>query len=469
MKLKRIAMLLLIIGSVLAAQPVRAGLISPWQPPQLLYQTTMRVTQPIVLTDYTDHVHIFWLEGPDLEQAPDAPTVIFHVDNTSGEWSEPVDILMPPDGATSIEATIDPYNRIHLVWYGGMNTWYYTSADSSQANEPHSWSIPNKLAVGLSYGDLLADGNGGLHFVYPGYENEGIFYIFSGDGGFSWSLPVNISPPASSQSAANYTQLAIDTNGGLHAAWSEFELPNGWPPTGVYYASSSDGGQTWEHQRALAKDGYVQVTLQAGQDGEVFAGWNAMVSIGGRYFAVTRDGGNTWSEVMAIVPPKSSGMSGYPDMTSDASGSLYLVTPLSGINYLNYVENGWTEPQKISGDLVAERTGSIELPRIAVSHGNRLHVVFEVDFKAIYYTSAITDAPQFERQPLPTPTAKVIEAGSSVETQEPTPIASDLDFATRASKNNNLPSDPSFPILIATLPVVAILLAIVAVRRGKSN
>lgn len=74
---------------------------------------------------------------------------------------------------------------------------------------------------------IFVDGRGGIHVVYPNANNFGESYTYSSGGGASWSSGTTVALPYQDNSAADYTQVAVDSTGTIHVVWTEFQLPNG--------------------------------------------------------------------------------------------------------------------------------------------------------------------------------------------------------------------------------------------------
>jgi hypothetical protein len=116
-------------------QPVASqeGPIS-WSKPLDLSNTPQGSGHPAIITDSYGYVHVFWSEdlGGRLmrpqDSLPSGNTLLYT--RWDGEsWSEPNDILSISDDAVAdfASVTIDPNNRLHVVWSGQKNI-YYSSA-----------------------------------------------------------------------------------------------------------------------------------------------------------------------------------------------------------------------------------------------------------------------------------------------------------------------------------------------------
>jgi hypothetical protein len=131
----------------------------------------------------------------------------------------------------------------------------------------------------------LVTADGRLHVVYavPVNEGRGIYHRSSDDEGESWSDPhVIFDADEAGWSMVDLPQLAVDLQGGLHVLWLRPTLPEDEPAHGIYYAASTDGGETWSAPLTVADGAYawpritvnglnqVHLVWQDGDEGRVW-------------------------------------------------------------------------------------------------------------------------------------------------------------------------------------------------------
>lgn len=438
-----------------------------WSAPFPLFATEDSLQNPAIVADAYDIVHACWAVRAATGATSAAPWVIYHAAKENERWTRPADIILSPGGgsAQAPEVAADPFGHVHIIWYGPNNKIYYSSADGKEAGNSRGWSKPKAIGTGLTHSGILADTTGRLHVVYPGTGSSGVYYTTSLDGGVTWSGSVNVAPTASrDSSAADYAQVAVDSQKGIHVVWTEFKLPDGWPPLGVFYSRSADNGATWSNPFRLASDGYDLATIRTLVDGSVHVIWNGMAGLGGRYYVQSGNQGRSWSKPAPVIPAGQGGTSGYADFIPDATGTLHVATSLGASTLYTAYQNGkWSTPQKVSGDLKGKRETSVEYPRIALSEGNRLHMIFEVGLQEIYYVTRTTDAPAKKSQPLATRTPAAIASPSAA----PTSIAAALPtaIATRVKFNDSAPleTDASTYYPVLTGVILSSIFALVAI------
>jgi hypothetical protein len=113
----------------------------------------------------------------------------------------------------------------------------------------------------------------------------------------------------------------------LHAVWLRASLVNGIGTRAVYYARSSDGGQTWSTPVEVAKGALDWPRIAVGSANQVYLAWNqaraqsagtdasSSVEVWSRF---STDGGQRWSEAARVQGFDQ--VSGPVGLTSDNAG-----------------------------------------------------------------------------------------------------------------------------------------------------
>lgn len=365
-----------------------------WSRPVVIYETAEGgIRSPVLVADKTGRTHAFWWVIESSSADPDQEMqAIYYARESDGEWSTPVDILVS-NGARFPTAAIDPSGSLHVLWQGSLNQYFTSRASVEVALSARAWSPPVALGSGNIRGQITADNLGSLHVVYPGPGSEGVYYQVSSDRGEIWSSASNVSSTRSQDASADWARASVGVDGNVHVVWTEFRLPNGWPPTGVYYSRSDDGGATWTNPEEIAGEGYDQISIAIAGDETVHVVWNGMAGIDGRYHRLSTDGGRTWSEIAMITARGAT--SGPPQIAVDSSETLHLLTSFDGCaQYASWQPEKmeWTQLQCISGaDAMA--SGWIEEPALTVVGGNRVHAMFWDNQERLWHTALTTSAP----------------------------------------------------------------------------
>lgn len=388
-------------------------------------------------------------------------------------WSRPVDVLVSPSGARiSYPAlALDQQGYLHVVWQEANNQIYYSRAHVSMAGTARGWSVPKPLADRDGFRlAIAASSDGLLHFVYAAKAN--FFYRQSADLGRTWTAQTTITT-LNSQFIVDYPSVAADANGHIHTVWTQAKLPEVYPPTGLFYSRSDDGGKTWLSPLQIAAEKYGQPSVIVKGADIVYLAWNGIVSVGDRMYSWSKDGGRTWTPAERISQKISGGFTGSPSLAFDSLGALHLVTSVTGKNgktedvyHLTYTQAGWSQPVFISPGATGRQ--AVDSPALAISNGNQLHVVYEDDHQRIWYTSRIVDVPALPKQVIPTPLS--VPTTAPKQTVMTPPVKASI-APTRNAVDQVEPTDvgikaadPIMPLLIGIVPVLVIILVIVAQR-----
>src|SRR5205085_3423759 len=108
-----------------------------------------------------------------------------------------------------------------------------------------------------------------------------VHYRGSVDNGQTWSGDVTIVGPkdaAGTQTQADYPRVLADAPGRVNVTWNEYQLPDGWPSLGAFYAQSLDGGSKWSSPRRVAPQDYGFVSMLSSQLGVIDRAWSSIAN-----------------------------------------------------------------------------------------------------------------------------------------------------------------------------------------------
>ncbi|MBC8263566.1 MAG: hypothetical protein H8E47_05520 [Anaerolineales bacterium] len=336
MGMKRALLLCLILGFLIGSWCVTAqaqGGGEDWTKPLNLSQTQQSSDSPLIISDSGGTVHVFWSEDVkgELLWEERAPllggTAIFYTRWDGTSWTVPVDILTSPTGAAvgPDGAVVDSEGRLYLT-FGNHCSW----APSSDADSSPAWASPVAFAPAVYDSKITIDRAGHLHIVYAQRYPDGIYHTSSTDGGRTWSDAVRISSRFVEEATRHErVALALDGRGRLHVGWIQ-RGGEAFDETSVWYAQSTDGGQTWTKPLKVAERGpnefvndWVHV-IARGED-EIHLVW-----VGGqanRLHQWSSDGGQTWSGPFHILGDLYA-VAGGDGFAIDGAGTLHMVTQL---------------------------------------------------------------------------------------------------------------------------------------------
>jgi len=360
---------------------------------------------------------------------------------------------------------------------GPEDLWYMSTAGTS-GQSVSSWSPAKRITTSTVgyYADLAIDSHGVLHLIWTEIDQFGwgIYYAHSSNGGTTWSERV----PIDTDHMVWWfrAHLNVDSADHLHIVWEVTDPEYLSRTLGSLYAESTDGGQTWTR---VFMGGQVPQTIPglkrtagtpqptpgsqtsglagkpsgtpqpAQQTPAPQAGSNARVpnapqqpAIGvdgtGQRIFVYRDSdttrilyrlsldGSFWSPPQPLPGVRIGVDRPYDiyDMVTDSAGHVHLAfvgfadgSETESLMLSEWDGRVWTNPQ-----VVVAAPPFPEYPKLAISNGNRLHLVwFDGDITTVdrvpvgvYYSSALTSAPRVTSAARAVPIPAI---------QAPTPLA----------------------------------------------
>jgi len=444
---------LALVGSVAAWMPALAQ-DDGWSQPMLVFENRGLVSHPSLIADKYGQVHAFWVFTQDSNSGDGAKQIYY--DRLDLPDAQPVDIYVGKGNFASLNAV---GNREHLfvMWDGN----FLSEASPAPALSAQAWAQPNTIASAYSQSGLTVGADDSLWLGYGDNTINSIFVRRLNPQTGAWGLPDFVSNTSNTSAAPDAVKMTIAADGSLHVVWTEYQLPNGWPPLGVYYSHSEDGGQNWSAARQMAGNGFNTPNVLAGTGKNLYMTWIGMGGIGGKYFAQSTDEGTTWSGATNLLnTTQGGGSEGAPNMVLDSLGTLHvLFSDNNCVWYLHLDINGWTTPDCISHGVPTSHT---EQPIMTIGLGNRLHVMWWTNDRQLWYTSRQLTTPGQTIQP--TPTAIVATEVPPTATPAPVPTATHIpDYG--AAMDPSLPAQSGAWAVIAGIVPVVLLVGIVALRR----
>ena len=309
------------------------------------------------------------------DDSPDVP--VTEENSTQSENSVFVDpndnkVVLNSNNSTDNPAT-GVYGANDLFTLDGGETWDGEIQGAGEGN-----SGDPTTSIGLN-------GRWFVNYIDGGSNYGGMGVSYSDDQGGSWTT-VNIAPNPGDLADKNH--MWIDNSpdspyeGNIYVAWTDFGGANNYH---VVVSHSSDNGETWSPLKEISStvgNGFSHgVNLTTGPNGEVYAAWALYEGSGltetGVGFAKSVDGGETWTGLKAIDnlqgirdigTSKNMRAASFPVIECDISnsenrGNLYIVWPNKGVPGVNtgndidvYIISShdqgvsWNTPVKINQD-----------------------------------------------------------------------------------------------------------------------
>jgi hypothetical protein len=252
-----------------------------------------------------------------------------------------LDDQTPSEAAKVVQPAlaVDGQDRVHAVWSTGTNgsilySWVHARDYASSA----AWSAPIELPAPAarlrSWPDIVADSRSAdLYALYavPLNEQRGIYVTRSADGGSHWITPTLIIDATAAQwDSVDKPRLALDqSNGTLHAVWLRVLPPGGVGRQVIYYASSTDQGQSWSAPLQVAEGAVDWPRVIVMGPNQVYLAWTQTIPQSGGSAAplsvrglFSPDGGKRWTGAAPIKGLEQ--VSGPIALAADGTGQAYL-------------------------------------------------------------------------------------------------------------------------------------------------
>lgn len=395
-------------------------------------------------------------------------------------WSRPVDILI---GGPKSSLVLDGRQLMHVMYPDGSNV-VVADANQAQAGTSLGWNsaLPLNHGKNAVMGDIQTDDQGVLHAVWIESKDNcdscyQAMYGQSTDSGHTWSLNRVI---YDSQVLPLGIQLVRAPSGTLYALWSY--TPGGDKPAGAGLSISTNNGESWLDQPILIQDdkeAIRQPLLDLDAKGNLLLLQNFGVK-DETFYQTSSDQGTTWSDrtpVPGLFAAKTATGNDYFASVHDSANVTHIIAigrsaknqDLSAVYHLKWDGVSWSAPATVyAGDQF------IELPSLAISNGNYLHLVFSTRDRyriagppdssyQVWYTSLVLDAPQATRIPLPTLTPTSTRTPTLVPTGSPTRRPTSTPLPANAAANAAADdANTQFPVIFAVVPVLGLLVLVVA-------
>jgi hypothetical protein len=384
-------------------------------------------------------------------------------------WDQIKDIAaLPSQGAVTRAAPLIDRQGIFHMTFRNLDI-YYSQAPAQFVSSPGAWLPPNLVTQTGYYTRMALDNQDRLHLIFtkdisdeentacPGCSD--VFYRWSDDHGRSWSAAVDISnlPTGSVK-----PQLVVDPQDNLYVVWEEGPGAGGIGmvnnPTKIMITASYDRGHTWSSPTEfIAPHGTARNSaISVDKTGKLLVTWLGLPE-DLVYYQFSRDQGRSWSPPRPI-PGVWGGWTVYntkldgSEMAVDSAGDVHLVLvgrtaseqESLSVLHLSWDGSTWTQPE-----LITTLKGDVpEWPRIAVSNGNILNVVWFVRPEAqiwngggdyqIWYARGVSAAPAIGPVAWPTPTVTPTSAIAALSTPTPASTATPTPIPTLDSSLSQL-------------------------------
>jgi hypothetical protein len=512
--------------------PTGAQAAGTWSAATKLSGDTRWTWFPDVAADDSGNVHITWSGQYATPGALDIGA-LFYVTGNGQSWTQPNDIAVVWSGdAVRNALAMDSSGRLQMVYKGfgsleipsnfnppdsiGPEDLWYTSTIGTDGERVQDWSPSKQLTrnpLGY-YSDMAIDSHGVIHVIWTEADSLGwgLYYSHSSDGGATWTDRIALDQDGSVWWYRAH--LKVDSSNRLHVVWEETTMDYLGRTRAAFYAQSADGGQTWNQtllggqppvnpraataQTTPTPTAAPTVAPVAGQPAPPAQATTApavpagpqqpAVGIDGQgqivlvyrenetnliFYQVSTGGGTRWSQPQRLPGVRAGIYRPYDiyDMVTDSAGHIHLVFVgyPAGSDALSLMHSEWDD-QTWSAPQVVPSPPYPEYPKLAISTGNRLHLVWFVGDRdtvdrtpvGVYYSSSQLSTPRVSNSAVPVPMPSIVP--TSVAASEPLPQAGTSSTALRKSASTDAamaPSTSSTPFLQS--PALPLVVAVVSV------
>ena len=443
-----------------------------WVPPVLLFDGSGKGFSSYVLVDDVfGYLHALWSYDSDGDGDGD---VVFYSRGDGDSWTQPVDVLIRADGSPiqHVGAAADARGNLFAVLGQGDLVCYRVS--TAEATSARNWTpMVRGPQVSVVDAKIITDQWDRLHLAYAVHGGS-IYYTRLEDTQESWAKPVDVIRIGRSDAATDIVDIAIGRDRTIHIIWSENTLPKAYPPSGVYYAHSTDGGLTWSNEVELGGTYATRPQIVVEEPNTVHAVWGSSIGDLGKYHRWSADGGQTWTPLQ-LVERRETGLTYKEQLAVDGANNVHWVVAEDlGDLYTAWQGDSWSSLDEI--ELPATNLWSPMLrpfgTSLAISHGNRVNLLLRTNEEGgkrqrLWYTWRQVEAPYvLPVIPVSTPTPVVTLASTGVSTpvELPTPGSTTIPLA---SELGGQPITQLNPIVVSVLPAVLLIGVIVAARLIK--
>jgi hypothetical protein len=231
-------------------------------------------------------------------------------------------------------ATMDYSGNIYVVWTSDIDpsdsVYDYRLIFAKTENYGSTWTEPTIIGGDLfAWPRITIDKNGYLYItgygLSPSVHNYEIYFIYSTDGGNTWSKENNISH---TKNNSDENSVVVDSTGRIYVAWSEY-LGNSYD---IYAIYSDDKGNSWtKYQNVSKTPGHSRCPLlYLDSKDNVYLIWTDHVASSSSrpriFFSRSTDGGTNWMEPMNVFDNAGESWRYKIDLAFDTDDNLYIVS-----------------------------------------------------------------------------------------------------------------------------------------------
>ncbi len=249
------------------------GTYPPLNPP--CNQDKAWIAVDLTNSSFRNNLYLTWTEFDDYGSydPSDSSRILFSKSTDFAEtWSEPIQINDVDGNCVDSDETVEgavpavgPNGEIYVAWAGPLGIMFDKSTDGGEtwgtdihvADMPGGWDYPisgfyraNGLPITACDTSSASPYRGNIYVLWTdtrnGETNPDVFFAKSTDSGETWSEPVRVNNDSTNRPQF-FAWLTIgQTNGNIYASFYDRRNTEG-TATEYWLARSTDGGETWDN------------------------------------------------------------------------------------------------------------------------------------------------------------------------------------------------------------------------------
>lgn len=314
-------------------------------------------TSPQIALDANGNINVVW-ENDGITFG------IFYTQSVNGgaSFSTPVNLAANPNGSVGPQLGIDGNGDIFVVWEDDFNSQSDISFSRS-LDKGATFSVAKNLSnnPGKSFSAQVAvdpSGNINVGWVDTTTGHAEIFFSRSIDRGATFSSATNVS---NGSGASSRPQISTDTGGNIYLVWEADVPPN--PHRDIFFVFSTDGGTTFSSSLNLSNN-FGDSTfpwLTVDTAGDVNVSWaDTTPGYTQIFFMQSTDRGATFSPQQNLS--NDAGFAGDVQMAADSKGNLDVVWSDDSPGVSQIFFSRFSSPRKVNHPPVANAGPDQTLP-----------------------------------------------------------------------------------------------------------
>jgi hypothetical protein len=277
---------------------------------------------------------------------------------------------------------------LYVTWVdtrdGDYNIYFSRSEDRGR-----TWLTPNVRVSDVPTGledyppSMAIDESGTLYTTWTRYQRaKHIYFAKSSDRGNTWTSSVQVDD--NSNGVKKLPVVCVDVSGDIYVVWEDHRP---YDDTDIYFARSTDGGETWtdpnirinddpsayQHSPSMVIDpwGVLYVAYDGHPEGEYSH----------IYLVKSTDGGDTWSRPHVQVDDGRSGNHYVPELAIGRDGTIYASWSWWGGDHILFAKSidggeSWSRPS-IQVDYTPDNYFWNDFSSIAVDEAGNIYVSWD--------------------------------------------------------------------------------------------